>query len=53
MPWYAPEDLAHFKTLTLGAPVVMGRVTWESCPPRFRPPARAAQSCDYAFCLAG
>lgn len=37
MPWYAPEDLAHFKTLTLGAPVIMGRVTWDSCPPRFRP----------------
>ncbi|MGV3148731.1 dihydrofolate reductase [Rothia sp. 11273D007AR] len=37
MPWYAPEDLAHFKTLTLGAPVIMGRVTWESFPPRFRP----------------
>lgn len=37
MPWYAPEDLAHLKALTLGAPVIMGRVTWESCPPRFRP----------------
>ncbi|WP_237236792.1 dihydrofolate reductase [Rothia nasimurium] len=37
MPWYAPEDLAHFKALTLGAPVIMGRVTWESYPPRFRP----------------
>ncbi|WP_326502861.1 dihydrofolate reductase [Rothia nasimurium] len=37
MPWYAPEDLAHFKALTLGAPVIMGRVTWESFPPRFRP----------------
>ena len=37
MPWHAPEDLAHFKTLTLGAPVIMGRVTWESFPPRFRP----------------
>ncbi|WP_237188819.1 dihydrofolate reductase [Rothia nasimurium] len=37
MPWYAPEDLAHFKALTLGAPVIMGRVTWESIPPRFRP----------------
>lgn len=37
MPWYAPEDLAHFKALTLGAPVLMGRVTWESLPPRFRP----------------
>lgn len=37
MPWYAPEDLAHFKTVTLGAPVIMGRKTWESFPPRFRP----------------
>lgn len=37
MPWYAPEDLAHFKAATLGAPVIMGRVTWESIPPRFRP----------------
>ncbi|WP_237224769.1 dihydrofolate reductase [Rothia nasisuis] len=37
MPWYAPEDLAHFKAATLGAPVMMGRVTWESYPPRFRP----------------
>ena len=37
MPWHVPEDLAHFKQLTLGAPVVMGRRTWESLPPRFRP----------------
>lgn len=37
MPWYAPEDLAHFKAVTLGAPVVMGSRTWESFPPRFRP----------------
>lgn len=37
MPWYAPEDLAHFKEVTLGAPVIMGRKTWESFPPRFRP----------------
>ena len=37
MPWYAPEDLAHFKKVTLGAPVIMGRRTWESIPPRFRP----------------
>ena len=37
MPWHVPEDLAHFKELTLGAPVVMGRRTWESFPPRFRP----------------
>jgi dihydrofolate reductase len=37
MPWHVPEDLAHFKELTTGAPVVMGRKTWDSLPPRFRP----------------
>ncbi|GAA1747470.1 dihydrofolate reductase [Agromyces humatus] len=37
MPWHVPEDLAHFKQVTLGSPVVMGRATWESLPPRFRP----------------
>jgi len=30
LPWHLPEDLKHFKTLTLGHPVVMGRKTWES-----------------------
>ena len=37
MPWHVPEDLAHFKEVTLGAPVVIGRKTWESLPERFRP----------------
>jgi dihydrofolate reductase len=37
MPWHLPEDLAHFKQLTQGNPVVMGRKTWDSLPPRFRP----------------
>ena len=37
MPWHLPEDLAHFKRTTLGAPVIMGRKTWDSLPPRFRP----------------
>lgn len=37
MPWHLPEDLAHFKTLTLGHAVIMGRRTWESLPERFRP----------------
>ena len=37
MPWHLPEDLKHFKATTAGAPVVMGRRTWESFPPRFRP----------------
>lgn len=37
MPWHLPEDLAHFKQLTQGWPVIMGRKTWDSLPPRFRP----------------
>ncbi|WP_294179283.1 dihydrofolate reductase [uncultured Schumannella sp.] len=37
MPWHLPEDLARFKALTLTDTVVMGRKTWESIPPRFRP----------------
>ncbi|QJW35901.1 dihydrofolate reductase [Cellulosimicrobium protaetiae] len=37
MPWHLPEDLAHFKRVTSGHPVVMGRRTWDSLPPRFRP----------------
>ena len=37
MPWYAPEDLTHFKAVTVGKPVIMGRRTWESFPPCFRP----------------
>lgn len=37
MPWHLPEDLAHFKELTLGSPVIMGRKTWDSLAPRFRP----------------
>ncbi|MBC7803594.1 MAG: dihydrofolate reductase [Candidatus Parcubacteria bacterium] len=30
MPWHLPEDLKHFRSLTLGHPVIMGRRTWES-----------------------
>ncbi|MFI0977292.1 dihydrofolate reductase [Streptomyces sp. NPDC021093] len=37
IPWRLPEDMAHFKATTLGRPVVMGRKTWDSLPPRFRP----------------
>jgi len=37
LPWHLPEDLAHFKRTTLGCPVIMGRNTWDSLPPKFRP----------------
>lgn len=30
LPWHLPEDLKHFKALTMGKPIVMGRKTWES-----------------------
>lgn len=30
LPWRLPEDLAHFKRTTMGAPMVMGRRTWTS-----------------------
>ncbi|WP_454722144.1 MULTISPECIES: dihydrofolate reductase [Cupriavidus] len=30
LPWRLPEDLAHFKRTTMGAPIIMGRKTWES-----------------------
>ena len=30
MPWRLPSDLKHFKQVTMGLPVIMGRRTWES-----------------------
>jgi dihydrofolate reductase len=37
IPWRIPEDMARFRAVTMGYPVVMGRRTWESLPERFRP----------------
>lgn len=37
IPWRLPEDVEHFRSLTMGHPVVMGRRTWDSLPDRFRP----------------
>ena len=34
MPWHIPEDLRHFKQITMRHPVIMGRSTWESLPKR-------------------
>ncbi|MCX7897328.1 MAG: dihydrofolate reductase [Rhodocyclaceae bacterium] len=60
LPWHLPEDLAHFKALTLDQAVIMGRKTWESLPSRFRPLPRrqnivVTRARDYAAsgaCLA-
>jgi dihydrofolate reductase len=30
LPWHIPNDLKHFKSLTMGHPIIMGRKTWES-----------------------
>ncbi|MDP1901582.1 MAG: dihydrofolate reductase [Rubrivivax sp.] len=32
-----PADQRHFRQATMGCPVIMGRKTWDSLPPRFRP----------------
>lgn len=32
LPWRLPADLQHFKRMTVGKPIVMGRLTWESLP---------------------
>lgn len=57
MPWHVPEDMAHFKEITMGAPVIMGRRTWESLPERFRPlPGRdnyVVSSCEPGAWSAG
>ena len=34
---HLPEDLKHFRRVTMGCPVIMGRKTWDSLPPQFRP----------------
>jgi len=37
MPWSVPEDMRHFVATTRGRTVIMGRATWDSLTPRFRP----------------
>lgn len=35
--WHIPGDMAYFRSVTAGKPVMMGRRTYDSLPPRFRP----------------
>jgi dihydrofolate reductase len=37
VPWRLPADMAYFRAVTVGHPVIMGRRTWDSLPDRFRP----------------
>lgn len=30
LPWRIPDDLKHFKSITMGKPIIMGRRTWDS-----------------------
>jgi dihydrofolate reductase len=57
LPWHLPEDLRHFRRLTVGKPVVMGRRTWDTLErplPRrtnivlTRDPAFSAEGCIVA-----
>lgn len=49
LPWRLPEDLKHFKALTMGHPMIMGRKTWESLPGRLpgRPHIVVTRNADY------
>jgi dihydrofolate reductase len=35
--WKLRSDMHHFRAITMGKPMIMGRRTWESLPARFRP----------------
>jgi len=37
LPWHLSADMQHFRELTRDCPVVMGRRTWDSLSPRYRP----------------
>jgi dihydrofolate reductase len=50
LPWGLPSDLRHFKAVTMGKPIVMGRKTWDSLPKRPLPGrANIVVSRDPAF----
>jgi dihydrofolate reductase len=69
LPWRIPEDMRHFKAVTMGKPCIMGRKTWDSLPKKPLPGrenivvtrdrnfhaegARVAHSFEDAIALAG
>jgi dihydrofolate reductase len=54
LPWRIPEDLKHFKALTLGKPCIMGRKTWDSLPRKPLPGrTNIVVTRDHNFCAEG
>jgi dihydrofolate reductase len=54
LPWRIPEDMRHFKALTMGKPCIMGRKTWNSLPKKPLPGrANIVVTRDRNFCGPG
>jgi dihydrofolate reductase len=54
IPWHIPEDMCHFREVTLGKPCIMGRRTWESLPKKPLPErVNIVVSRDVAYDAAG
>ena len=53
LPWHLPEDLKHFKALTLGKPILMGRRTFESIGRPLVGRTNLVLTSDRGFCAAG
>jgi dihydrofolate reductase len=53
LPWHLPDDLRHFKRLTLGRPIVMGRRTFESLPGLLPDRTHVVVTRDRAFAAPG
>lgn len=53
LPWHLPRELKHFKATTMGKPIVMGRVTWESIGRALPGRQNIVVTRDRAFAAAG
>jgi len=53
LPWRLPADLQHFKRITMGKPMIMGRRTWESLPGLLPGRPHVVITRDRAYCAAG
>jgi dihydrofolate reductase len=53
LPWRIPADLRHFKAVTMGKPVIMGRRTWQSIGRPLPGRRNIVISRDPAFAAAG